>query len=257
MKKQILNIKLTRATKNGNYPKIIYKYLTLNSALKLLQNNTLLFSNPAAWQDPYEKKVVEAKFVVDGKTLDFPLKDKVFAACFTEQYSCEAQWRAYAYGKKDVVVELAFDMGKLLNALLQMDTVPAFGKMKYCRTVEFSKEVTSCLKSKVAKKALLSKKWDSINNLKYTLRPLYLKRVAFAYENEWRIFLTELDLFSSSGLQTIPNLCDSIDSIIIGPCKDNVQFNKAKSKIIRFLPNVTIHQSYIRKEGKTKMKITL
>ena len=82
MKKQILNIKLTRATKNGNYPKIIYKYLTLNSALKLLQNNTLLFSNPAAWQEPLREKSGRGEVRRGWKDSGFPSKRQSVCGLF-------------------------------------------------------------------------------------------------------------------------------------------------------------------------------
>ena len=231
--------------------------MTLDNALKLLSTSSLKFSSLTSWKDPYEKKVIEAKYIINNNKISYPIKGKFLATCFTEQYSCEAQWKAYSGNKRQPCVEIFFNKEKLLEKLDETGAYSYIGKVEYCATKVFSQKVSSCFNSNAAKKAFLSKAPMKPNNLKYTLRPIYIKRLSFAYENEWRLILTNEDIYDNDGIVNIPNLLDCIDGVVIGPCKDQTEYLSAKKKLENYIPSNHIHESYLRKVGKRKMTITL
>lgn len=235
--------------------KYLYRYMDYEKAISLLRGEKLKFSELREWKnnDPYETVVIDGKYTIDGKSYEYPLKGKVYAMCFTEQYSCEAQWNAY--GKKTKrqqkpYIEIKFDCTALISALEAMDAVPFFGKVSYFETNCFKQTVLECFKSKEAKIALKNKVKLTQKRLKLLLRPLLIKRIAFAYENEWRLFLTDDDIYSSNGLQTIPGLKNAIEGVIVGPCDETV-FEQVKKEMSQYISEERIHQSYLRKQKKT------
>lgn len=245
-----------RATNQSKINKL-YKYMTLDNAIKVLSDSYLRFSYPASWNDPYEKKALEGKYIINNKNVNYPIKDKFLATCFTEQYSCEAQWKMYSYNKRQPCVEFIFNKDKLLQAFEKMGAHVFIGKVEYCSTKEFSKKVCDCFKSITSKKTFMAKNPLKPDNLKYILRPMYIKRQAFAYENEWRVILTNDDIYDSDGNVSIPNLIDCIEGIVVGPCKDYNEFQSVKSKLYSLNSNLIIHESYINKDSKRTMTFCL
>lgn len=238
-------------------PERIYKYMDFNGAVNLLKNGCIKFSNPQAWAttDPYETKVVSGKYRFgNGKCFPFPLKDDIYVSCFTEQYSCEAQWKSYAkQGSKMPCIQFQFNMQKLIDAIESTGAMMVYGKVAYYETNSFCKAVCDCFSSNVAKSAFLNiSKGITMNRLKYVAKPLLVKRMAFAYENEWRFMLTADDVYDPYGLVYIPNLLDAVERIIIGPCSDASAFNKVKDELTTLTANhnITIQESYIRKQSK-------
>lgn len=73
--------------------KTIYKYMPIETALLCLQNNTLRFSVPTKWTDPFEKYFYTADYsnVMPSHKFD----TKLYACCLTQNCDCEAAWRMY------------------------------------------------------------------------------------------------------------------------------------------------------------------
>lgn len=224
-------------------PKVLYKYIPLNYALQLLQDNTLYFSNPTSWKDRYEKKVILGKWVVNGIKQSYPLKDKIYATCFTSEYSSEPQWTMYlsnhSQAKLSEAVEICFDFDKLRNLLAPHDVY--FGQMKYHRQHELRQYVAACFQSKVARKAFTSKNPLAKKNIRYLLRPLLFKRKAFAYENEWRLFIDASKLNHSC--LYVPNIKDAINEIIIDTK------NSTPADIARIKAQIALHISCTIRES--------
>lgn len=69
-----------------------YKYVPLDTALKMLENNTVRFQVPTTWNDPFEKLYYTADY--SDVMLNY-FDTKLFAYCVTGQSSCEAAWKMY------------------------------------------------------------------------------------------------------------------------------------------------------------------
>lgn len=73
--------------------KAVYKYMPINTALLCLQNNTIRFSVPTEWKDPFEKYYYTADYrnVMSNSLFD----TRLFALCLTQNRDCEAAWQMY------------------------------------------------------------------------------------------------------------------------------------------------------------------
>ena len=73
--------------------KVIYKYMPIETALLCLQNNTIRFSFPSKWTDPFEKYFYTANY---NNVMPSPKFDtRLFACCITKNSDCEAAWKMY------------------------------------------------------------------------------------------------------------------------------------------------------------------
>lgn len=72
----------------------VYKYMTIKSAEKCLQTNTILFQWPSNWKDPFEKLYYTADYTKVMPTP--PINLQLFACCFTLKQKCEAAWQMYS-----------------------------------------------------------------------------------------------------------------------------------------------------------------
>lgn len=73
--------------------KAIYKYMPIKTALLCLKNNTLRFSDPTSWKDPFEKYFYKADY--RNVMRDSIFDTRLFACCLTQNRDCEAAWKMY------------------------------------------------------------------------------------------------------------------------------------------------------------------
>lgn len=224
----VISINCPERKVHSTNDKFLYKYMDLQFAINLLKDEELYFSAPTNWKDPYEQKVINGCFHIDSSkhSIKYPLKDRIFACCFTELYSCEAQWKMYKSSKKnEPTVEIQFNKEKLLKAIELTDRVAFIGKVKYYNTGDFSEAVANCFRSKAAIKSLTKKDPRSTDDIKCILKPMFIKRRGFEYEQEWRIIITDEDVYCNDSFSTypkvdIPGLVDCVERIIIAPVTD-------------------------------------
>lgn len=193
-------------------PCLLFKYMPLESALSLVIDKYLWFANPVIWNDPFEKKFIEGKYEINGKKVDFPLKEKVFCSCMTETATSEAYWNAYQNGQ--LGISFKFKRKKLLEILYGLTDYDVYiGKVKYV--------VTNCLNKNISDIAeLKSTKQIDIHNVDLQIKLLLLKRVSFCYENEIRILIVQKNKTNCKGLK-IPvspvGITELIDTVTIDP----------------------------------------
>jgi len=180
-------INLTKKSFLKNSP--LFKIISLDRVDSYLGDNPCLwFSNLEYWNDAFEKRFVEMKYKKGSKLLDYPLKNKIFCTCFSDQRICEAQWYVYS-GNKSIAdcIGLKINRIKLLEILekysIQHNNDVYIGKVEYQTTTEI---ISSVSKNSFLNKG--KKKFD-INDRNSQLRLLLLKRNAFIYEDEIRIFI--------------------------------------------------------------------
>lgn len=110
---------LGRYNKIGNYPagSYYYKYMSLETALLCLENNTIRFSEPTSWPDKYEGHFYKAK--IKG-AVNSPMNPPLLGCCFTYKQDNEAAWKLYSYDKgglNSICVEFKLDRNKLREQL--------------------------------------------------------------------------------------------------------------------------------------------
>ena len=156
------------------------KYIPLERALQAVIDNKLWFSNPEKWLDPYESFFLNNSF----DDHDCVLKNRVWVTCFTTRGRSEAQWKAYT--ENDLALMLELDGQSLLNQLseiMQKDATIYVGKVQYVPTRRF-KESRCCDILGVTQSDLQGMPEEELS-----VRLMLLKRLAFQYENEIRVFL--------------------------------------------------------------------
>lgn len=188
----------------------LYKYMTASRVLDILENNSHLlgFVSPESWYDPYETKYLNT----DYTALNGYRQPKIYCFCARmDNLNEEASWKIY---KKENEPLLRMSI-RTIDLLLAIDQ---FAKENDC-DVYFSKVDYRLKKKEIDELYLPSSPYHSefFNNLddKQYVRIMSLKRWAFNYENEYRIFI-------------IPRNQDKI----VNHIKDNVLFIPVPIKMI-------------------------
>lgn len=78
--------------------RFIYKYVPIDTAISCLRNNTIRFSQPNQWKDPYESLYYTANYKNVMKRDSFGRR--LYACCLTTIKDCEAAWRMYTEDEK-------------------------------------------------------------------------------------------------------------------------------------------------------------
>ncbi len=168
----------------------LYRFISLESLLKILSGKTIRFSNPTEWDDPFEKHFLNAEFKIGKKNYTLPLRDRAYCLCFTGTYSSEAYWYTYIRNNDGVRISVQSEalIKYLQDQLLNNRAIETIyiGKVKY----EFQKNIDAHKKEL----GLLPGFKDSILNneiIEEQVKLLLFKRNAFAYENERRIIIVK------------------------------------------------------------------
>lgn len=180
--------------KEKNDKRFVYKYVSTGSAKKCLElkeneEGTLRFAEPSTWPDPAEKALYDANYTEgNGEPWKRPI---VYACCITDLQQSEAAWATYQYQGNDGCVKFSIDYDILIEQLQQ------YAKKEECRLyvgrVEYGKwsDISSVDQPTARLKEMLTKVGvgGDESMQKDFLRYLLLKREAFAYEQEIRLFL--------------------------------------------------------------------
>ena len=212
--------------------KHIYKFLPLEYALDMLDKGYLWFANPVLWKDPFEKKFIEASY--GGKP--FTWKDRVFCSCFTGTSTSEAFWNTYPKGA--IGIQLKIKKETLLQILKDyMDNYPHcyvfIGKIEYKKTAEIITKPLSAIP--------FVPMLDNTNTRSryFKSRLLLLKRVAYQFENEYRIVIVKEKKTKEHGIKLFYNVKseDLIDTILLDPNLEPNMESLLKEKFAKLLNN--------------------
>ena len=186
--------------------KLLYKHMSLEDALRSLNEKYLWFANPSKWKDPFEKRFLEAKYIKNGKEVRFNWKGKVFCTCLTQTQTSEAYWNIYS--QNSIGIEFRIYREQLLEELKKYDaTYKIFiGRAEYLKTSDIEKD----LKDIPFNPAMTPD--VKINSDIYASRLFLLKRVAFKYEDEIRIILVKKNATKENGIKVTYD-CDNTDLI--------------------------------------------
>lgn len=192
---------LGRYSKIGNYPSgsYYYKYMSLETALLCLENQTIRFSEPTSWPDKYEGRFYKAE--ING-AVNSPLNPPMLGCCFTYRQDNEAAWKLYSYDKgglNSICVEFKLDRNKLreqlYNSLFALSTANnSFCLYEGCVNYWDQQRIDDLHKKTIKKnhKRVINeyhKAFFHTFTLEKYLNLMLLKRNAFLHEQEVRFLL--------------------------------------------------------------------
>lgn len=162
--------------KKDSLPKYLYKYVSFDMFVNIIQKSCLNFSLVGTWDDFHEYDPL-IHFINNNKNklqnqMTLCQLYKTYCQCWTELSESDAMWRIYSYANKSIRIKVKTDN------LLKINNIEI---VKVIYTDDIPKLVNECI----------------INN-NYT--QLYaIKRVAFAHEKEYRL----IDLFRFNDTEDI------------------------------------------------------
>ena len=157
----------------------LFKYMPLDTFILSLNNKSLRFVEPIIWCDQYEQKFYRANYHFPNAEQSAP---KVYATCFTRKQNSNAAWKVYSHGTGIGMycVQLELDVAKLREQL-HLSMFKIFEKR-----VKYETEFVICNIHKP--QFSLYKQYFSPFNFEHFLDLLSLKRDAYDFEDEIRIF---------------------------------------------------------------------
>ena len=189
---------------NGySFPKhksTVFKYMPLNRFVNSVKNNQLVFVSPESWYDPFE----QLYHGIDCSSRGYITED-IACMCVSEKSSTneDACWRVYS-DVNDKAVRISIEQDVLLELLEEYASKNDFevyiGKANY----SFLRQDIKSLHMKTSLKH--PEYFPAKMNREHYLSLMLLKRKAFSYENEVRIFLVKDKIDFSSNLLKID--CD-------------------------------------------------
>jgi len=225
--------------------KLLFKYMPLEFALGTIKEKYLWLCNPIIWKDPFEKWFIEAKYQVNNKEEDFPLKCKLFCSCITQTRTSEAHWNNYSKGQ--IGISFIINREELVKVLethtKQYDVY--IGKVKYIKTNDFKKKISKIPGIGTIQPVILS-------NHELLIKLLLLKRIAFTYEDEIRIIVVKKNKTKENGIKlpytiqpsdliegiTIdPNVGENVEVMLKDLFKNQYGFSKVYKSQLYSMPN--------------------
>lgn len=161
--------------------KYAYKYMTMDVFLSCLEYGTIRMQEPTNWKDQYEGRFYNA--IYDNITKD-PLP-KLYATCITSNPASEAAWKVYAHGTGlgARCIQIKINMDKLREQLCNGKHGQYYeGKVFYDLT---DSEIDNLHETGAHYHSLFFTKFSTDK----FVRLMLIKRQAYQYENEIRLFL--------------------------------------------------------------------
>ena len=158
----------------------VFKYMTLDTFISSLYRGTWRFFEPSKWKDKYEQRFYCAKYTFPAALGNTP---QLFATCVTRVQNSEAAWKVYSNGQGlgAHCLQLELDIVELRKQIrasgLQFEEKPIIYETERI-IMDLHKK-----RNQNYNKYFSSFTLDSFLNL------LSLKRDAFTYEKELRLFL--------------------------------------------------------------------
>ena len=89
----------------------LYRYISFETFVGMIQNQSLTFVLPQVWDDPQEDNAFFS-FVNDlddiyKKILFLTCHNKTYAQCWTQNGQSDAMWRIYGYGERAVRIKIS------------------------------------------------------------------------------------------------------------------------------------------------------
>lgn len=160
-----------------------YKYMPWKRLHEMLSRKEMVFVNPSLWNDPYEVKYLNTDYSALGY-----LQPKIFCFCVrNDNENEEASWKIYQTNEPDnPLIRISINAQPFLKSL--KESAQKLGYTIYMAKVSYrfkQKEINELYKRD---NKYFNEYFDNFNEEKY-IRLLSVKRKAFKYEQEIRLFL--------------------------------------------------------------------
>lgn len=216
-----------------------YKYMTLEAFTLSLLKGTWQFAEPTRWNDEYEGRFYRADYNA-LKVLDCP--SKLYATCITGEKANEAAWKVYAHGQGlgSRCIQIRINMSVLRKELSNGIPNHCFDSegTLYEGTVFYDLSDQEIKALNTPSGAYYDTFFESFN-MESFLKLLLIKRKAYEYEKETRLFFVpkdyqEIDRSVRSGngdvMYVKVNWKDIIEEILI-----DKKCSKAELETIKFV----------------------
>lgn len=158
----------------------VYKYMTIESFLNCLYNKSWRFFEPNKWSDKFERRFYCADYKnVTSNNADTP---QIYATCVTRTKNSEAAWKVYSHGQGlgSHCVQLELDVVELRKQLRASGLNIVEKKVNY--------QPEQVILDLHLKRSSRYTEYFTMFSLEKFISLLSLKRDAFQYENEIRLF---------------------------------------------------------------------
>lgn len=207
----------------------IYRTMSWESFMTMLQTKQLTLRHPTDWDDPWENFLLRsAAYLKDGTPCSLKsIADTYYAQRWSFNAESEALWRRYA-DKTRRAVKIRSTAGKLMAEIYPVNSELAplqffFRRVRYVSTEELEK-------FKQSMKDCITSNWSEL-----FLESLCLKRKAFSYEDEVRLIYQETESSSppkpTPEVKTIPaDPTRFIEEVVVDPwCSEKERMNLEKA----------------------------
>ncbi len=182
------------------------------------QNPYLWLANPSTWEDAFERRFIDVLYKDNNGGLNkFPLKGRIFCTCFSLTRICEAQWKVYSKNPNNICIKV--------NRVALLDELTKYLQANpndeiYIGRVEYQE--TKIITGSISKNPIFANIGFSFNDQTSLVKLLTLKRNAFLYEDELRIFLIKPQNSNTNHLKGIEfhyqcKPTNLVESIMLNP----------------------------------------
>lgn len=209
---------------SDNKNRVVFKYMSLEAAILCLENANLRFVEPDQWTDPFESRFYRADYSnVLSRDSEYP--KKVFACCFTLNKDSEAAWKAYSSGDglKGRCVKIKCDLREIRRNL---QSYCGEGYLIYEGLVNYDLSDEDIESLHYYDSRLYSTFFSHLSIKEY-LSLLLIKRPAFYYEKELRIFIIPDSDKGSEAKEFFPSIVwkNVIKEIVLDERCSSVEFD--------------------------------
>ena len=158
----------------------VFKYMTIEAFLSSIYCESWRFFEPSKWNDKYEERFYCANYLIPGAAGNTP---QLYATCITREKNSEAAWKVYSNGQGlgAHCLQLELDIAELRKQIKAQGY-----RLEEKKIVYLNENVILKLHDKDNQ---YYKKYFSNFTLNSFLNLLSLKRDAFTYEQEIRLFI--------------------------------------------------------------------
>jgi hypothetical protein len=214
-------VNLTREDFLRDYQNL-YRFVPLHRFIEIFEKKALTFVYLGLWKDPFERFFLEAKYRLDGKDFDLPIKNRLFSMCWSRTKESEAFWNTYVQHNDGVRIQVGgIEMLNMLDAFCAGSSYQVFiGKVRYLNILELKK---------------YEKDWKFIRQLNSSflnvshIELMLLKRRPFEFEDEIRILLFPDEKRRSIIYEVPVNPREFIRESLLDPRMEEVTANMIKS----------------------------
>lgn len=207
----------------------IYRIMPVEEFVAMLCHHSNVLRRPALWDDPFEKVIQKFKVRLDDgqmKELDWK---HWYAQCWSIRKECDGLWRNFTHNKEVRSVKIETTIGQLRNSLnIDNDNIVSFaGCVEYVEPRKYKTEIE--MMANIYASHYYFSPMYSDKSIEYFLRNFELsllthKRIAFEYENEYRLLSYLSEETDSNVWDYDFKVNDLISRVVLDPWTKKYEF---------------------------------